>query len=296
MTRFAVVCNPTKLDDVADAQELVRQYADAHGWELVAWLETTPDDVGHGQTEEAVGQGVDLVIAWGGDGTVRAVADVVAGTDVALGIIPAGTGNLLCRNLAIPLNDPEQALDIALAGESQRIDVGKFSLDGGPEETFLVIAGAGLDADVMDNTDDAAKERIGWFAYVGGVVRSLVGDGFKARNYTDGKFKRVRSIMACNCGIIGGGLNLAPDALIDDGELDLVALAPKWGWLPVVVNIMMRGRIDSDEVRRGRGKRATFEFDRPVLAQVDGDTLTKARTVRARVEPQALTVRVPTSR
>lgn len=291
-----MVCNPTKLPAHVGARDLVRHHAEAHGFEMVAWLDTTPDDVGHGQTQQAIAAGADLVVAWGGDGTVRAVADVLTGSDVALGIIPAGTGNLLCRNLAIPLNDSAQALDIALAGDSRRIDVGKFSLDGGAEETFLVIAGAGLDADVMDNTDDAAKERMGWLAYVGGVLRSLVGDGFKARDYTRGKFKRVRSIMACNCGIIGGGLNLAPDALIDDGELDLVVLAPKRGWLPVMFNIMMRGRIDSDEVRRDRGKRATFEFDRPVLAQVDGDTLTKARTVRARVVPQALTVRVPTSR
>src|SRR5699024_2373717 len=118
-----------------------------NGWEDPLILETTEDDPGRGPAEEAVAAGVDVVIAGGGDGTVRAVADALVGTDVALGILPLGTGNLLARNLDVVLDRPEWALRTALTGTSALIDTGTLRVDpDGEATTFLVMAGIGFDA------------------------------------------------------------------------------------------------------------------------------------------------------
>lgn len=292
MTSLAVVVNPTKLADSSDARRHVNDGCQAAGWGEALWLETTADDVGFGQARKALEAGADVVVAWGGDGTVRAVADVLKGTDTPLAIVPAGTGNLLCRNLGIPLGDVDAALRIAVDGDERRIDVGQFTLDDGRTETFLVIAGVGFDAHVMDETNEAVKKRIGWIAYVGGVARAMFRRGFRVLR-PDGKIVRAGSVMVCNCGILGGGLTIAPDASPDDGLLDLVILAPKGGWLRVFIDVVSRLRRGTRRVQRTRGESVTYKFDRPVLAQVDGDTLVETPSIRARVARSSLTVRVP---
>src|ERR1700761_7595641 len=123
MSRAAVVVNPTKLDDGETFRKSVGQAMDDHGWDEPLWLETTPDDPGRGQAESAVAAGVSLVLAGGGDGTVTACAEGVAGAGVPLGIIPLGTGNLLARNLGLPLG-AEEALAVALDGRERAVDAG----------------------------------------------------------------------------------------------------------------------------------------------------------------------------
>lgn len=104
--QIAIVLNPVADEEVA--QRLVAAVED-RGLE-VTWLETTPDDPGRGQAEAALAAGAELVIACGGDGTVRACVEALAGSDAALAVIPAGTGNLLARNLGIP-DDTKEALE-----------------------------------------------------------------------------------------------------------------------------------------------------------------------------------------
>jgi diacylglycerol kinase family enzyme len=137
MTRAAVVVNPTKLDDDEAFRKSVRQIMDDHGWDEPLWLETTPDDPGRGQAESAVSAGVDLVLACGGDGTVTACAEGVTGTGVPLAIIPMGTGNLLARNVGVPMG-MDEALAVALGGVQQPIDAGRVN-----GTLFVVMAGLG---------------------------------------------------------------------------------------------------------------------------------------------------------
>ena len=156
--RCAVVANPTKLSD-ADATQ-VRERLSSAGYDEPLWLETSKDDPGRAMTQQAVDAGVDLVLAAGGDGTIRVVAAGLAGTDIAMAIIPAGTGNLLARNLSVPL-DVAGALDIALGVDERRIDTVVLRVDGGEPDRFAVMAGTGLDAMIMDGVDERLKKFIG---------------------------------------------------------------------------------------------------------------------------------------
>ena len=165
--RSAVVINPAKFTDLDAQRETVCAALASAGSPDPLWLETTVSDPGCGQAREAVREGVDVVFACGGDGTVRAVAEGLADSDVRLAILPAGTGNLLVANLDLP-SDVDDAVALATAGGRRRIDLGE--LDGHP---FAVMAGMGFDAAMMESTSEPLKKRLGWPAYVIGGLRRL---------------------------------------------------------------------------------------------------------------------------
>ncbi len=144
MPLAAVVVNPTKVDDPDAVRAQITRICVEHGWSEPLWLETTADDPGSGQTREALERGADVVMAHGGDGTVRAVAEVLAGTRTPLGLLPAGTGNLLARNMDATLDDVEGSVRIALTGDDRAVDVGWMTVDDGDERAFLVMAGLRL--------------------------------------------------------------------------------------------------------------------------------------------------------
>ena len=166
--RVAVVLNPSKFEDAEMFRTRVREVVEKLEGAEVVFYETTVEDPGRGQTRRALQEGADLVVAAGGDGTVRLVSSVLAGTDTRMAIIPAGTGNLLARNLDIPLEDPTAAMTAALSGKDRQIDVGWLRSGGSvseaaasAEQIFLVIAGFGADAEMIGHTDDTLKKRLG---------------------------------------------------------------------------------------------------------------------------------------
>jgi diacylglycerol kinase family enzyme len=133
----AVIFNPSSGGDTAsERSDRIRRAIEETGKKLI-WLETTPQDSGQGLAKDAVGQGADLVIATGGDGTVMACATALAGSKVPLAVLPLGTGNLVAANFDIP-NDLDQALEIALECRRRRIDLG--AIGGG---RFVIAAGMG---------------------------------------------------------------------------------------------------------------------------------------------------------
>jgi diacylglycerol kinase family enzyme len=165
----AVVYNPVKvpLDRVRRA---VQAREREHGWGESRWYETSREDSGLRAAEEALAGGPAVVIVAGGDGTVRTVAEAVYESGTPLALIPAGTGNLLARNLHLPLNNVEGAVAAAFEGTTRAVDVAVAELEdeNGVKRThvFLVMAGIGLDAEMAENTSAWAKRRLAWFAYV----------------------------------------------------------------------------------------------------------------------------------
>ena len=129
MRTAAIVANPSKIDDPASVRRQLTAELDRAGWAEPLWLETTVEDSGTGQTQQALRAGVDLVCALGGDGTVRCVADRLIGRPTPLAILSAGTGNLLARNLRVRHKSYAASLRTALHGRTQVIDSMQIALD-----------------------------------------------------------------------------------------------------------------------------------------------------------------------
>lgn len=230
--RFGIVWNPTKID--GDALRDAVTAAVPEDTELM-WWETAADDPGRAMATEAVRADCDVVLAVGGDGTVRTVAEVLASAGEqapALGIVPQGTGNLLARNLGIPLGSIPKALNVIAAGNERRIDMGWTRTDDAETETgFLVMVGFGLDAHMLAETDDDLKDKAGWLAYVAAMGRAVTASETVDFHITldDGEEQTLsgHTLLIGNCGDIQGGVTLLPDAVVDDGRLDLLLISAR---------------------------------------------------------------------
>src|SRR5919199_4037432 len=297
-----VVANPTKFTDADAEVEWLEERSVELGWARPVWLETTVDDPGVGQTRVGVRAGAHAVLAYGGDGTVRAVASALTDTGVPLGLLPAGTGNLLARNLAVPFTDLDAALAVALTGPERRIDVGSAQIDVSGEdqpprtETFLVMAGLGFDAEVMATVGHRLKQRVGWWAYVVAGARRLRGRQTKVVLQLDDSEalrRRLRSVIVGNCGELTGGVRLMPEARPDDGRLDVVVVAPRGvvGWMAVTGAVLTRSRWGHPVVEHFTCRRVEVRAEKPLHVQLDGDPAGMARVLRAEVQPAALVVR-----
>ncbi|WP_104168180.1 diacylglycerol kinase family protein [Arthrobacter sp. SX1312] len=300
--RVALVLNPTKLQAHA-ARALVEQACSDAGWTPPLILETTIADPGTGQAEQALAAGADLVIAAGGDGTVRAVARALAHQPAALGLLPLGTGNLLVRNLGLPYNDVAGCLRLALHGFERRIDMGRITLRNEhtmtvSEYPFLVMGGIGFDASVMAATKDDLKEKYGWLAYSEAGMRHLPGRRRRISISLDGQppqTRKVRSLLVANCGKLPAGVDFVPDARIDDGYLDVVVLSPRslLGWTFMAAKILLRHRGGIPVISYYRAREVTVWSGEPIATQLDGDASGTVTSMTARADPGALMVRVP---
>ncbi len=319
-SRVTIIYNPVK-SGVEELRRRVVDRAGRHGWTDPVFVETTEENPGHGQSAEAVADGAGLVIACGGDGTVRAVAQGLIGTGVPMGMVPLGTGNLLARNLDIPLDDIDSALRVAMGGQSRSIDVGEVRYTDGEghsrDDVFLVMLGAGMDADMIAGTNDGLKARVGWFAYVGAFVTTLLrGHRIKVEYSLDDRpttRTRARTLLVANCGMLQAGMVLLPDAVIDDGLLDVLALRAKGvlGWIRTVYVLVAHtflhrlSRIRKRDAKPDRERSETTPLDflqgnrvsatvleKPAAFQIDGEDSGTVTEFSARIKRRGLTVRV----
>ncbi|MGI8682688.1 MAG: diacylglycerol/lipid kinase family protein [Mycobacteriales bacterium] len=288
-TRVAVVFNPTSGAEPA----AVREALAAAGLTDLAWLETTTDDPGAGVTRRAIAEGVALVIAAGGDGTVMACVTAAAGTDVPLAVLPVGTGNLLARNFDIPL-ELAAAARIAAAGVHRRVDVGAIE-----DERFAVMAGMGFDAAMLRDAPPALKDRLGWPAYiVSGLqnVRRTPMTSFDLR-LDDGApvRRRGRGVLVGNVGRLQGGLPVLPDARGDDGLLDVAVLAPRRlrDWAGLAARIVLRRQPRPEQLETWRAARVEIRADRALPVQLDGDVRPSTDRLLVQTQPAALALCVP---
>ncbi|WP_454117928.1 diacylglycerol/lipid kinase family protein [Microbacterium lacticum] len=315
--RAALVYNPTKVDG-DDLRATVTEHATAAGWGEPLVFETTVDDLGDGVTREALDAGAAVVLVAGGDGTVRAVSQGMADSHVPLAIVPSGTGNLLARNLGLPLAKPEAMVAAAFDGDVHAIDVGyaRLTRPGGDHEehAFVVMGGMGLDAAMIANTRGDLKKRVGWVAYVDGAAKSLV----KAKPFPvmyqvlGHRMHRadVQSVLFANCGSLPAGLELIPEASVTDGDLDIVIFQPKTalGWLAVWRRVawdnsvlrrfragrrILRLRTKDNSVRYAKGPGVELAASQAQPVQLDGDEFGEATAVSVRINAGALRLAVP---
>lgn len=302
-SRIAIVWNPSKVEQEVLKDAISGAFDDSYD---IRWWETTPEDPGRGMGKEALEDDRDLVIAVGGDGTVRAVAESLAGSDAALGIVPQGTGNLLARNLEVPLTNMTAALERIRDGEPQRIDLGWVSYDGA-EHAFAVMVGFGIDAQMLVETDDDLKSKAGWLAYVEAMGRALAGtemtditlaiDGEKA------VAARGHTMLIGNCGMIQGGIRLLPDALIDDGKLDVLMISADGAlqWLDTLRSFVWDNGIrrffasddeavSTDSTQHLPVETISVELAKPLMFEIDGEEIGEVDSFDVRVQPGALLV------
>lgn len=313
----AVIYNPIKVDlDIL--REAVTVEAAAAGWGETVWFETSIDDVGQGATKKALEKDVDLIIAAGGDGTVRAVAEAVRGHNTPVALLPSGTGNLLARNLKLTLDDMPNSVKAAFTGSDRKIDLGVIEIERDDRtrdrHVFVVMAGMGIDAKMIKNTDDDLKAKAGWAAYVQAIAKSLRDPNeLHLRFQLDGgKRKRatVHTIILGNCGSLPANILLMPDAVVDDGLFDLLLMRPggalgwirlwvKVAWTNGIVRRTKAGKALAGERRNDgdlhyeTGTQFIARLSRPEEIELDGDGFGQATAFNAWIEPGALTVRVP---
>jgi diacylglycerol kinase family enzyme len=292
VSRAAVVVNPVKLDDPEKFRAAVRSALAEHGWSEPMWLDTTPEDPGAGQARAAAKASADLVLACGGDGTVTAAATGLTGTGVPLAVIPLGTGNLLARNLALPINLGD-ALTVALTGSTRRLDAGTAN-----GSLFLTMAGLGLDAKMLDGASEPVKKRFGWGAYVASALRHLRDRPMRVSLRIDSSpplRRRASGVIVGNVGALQGGLPLLPDARPDDGRLDVVVLTARgWGgWLAVAIHVLLRRPGESTQVTRRTFAELRIDADRAQLWELDGEVMGRTRRLVITIRPGTLLLRVP---
>ena len=296
-SRLAVIVNPVKVGDIGAFRRLVRDAATAHGWDEPLWFETTVEDPGTGMAEAALAAEVEMVMVAGGDGTVRVVCTELARTGVSIGVVPLGTGNLLARNLGIPLHGAD-AVEVALSGQDRAVDAVSLGGDELDETCFMVMAGLGLDAAIMEGAPAQLKARMGWTAYFVSALRQLRYPAVTVEITVDDRppvRRRARTVVVGNVGSLQAGIPLLPDARIDDGMLDVVVIAPRrlLGWVALAARVLSRARRTDERLDRMTGRSVLVRAERVTPRQLDGDPVLPGREIRAQVMAGTLLVRVP---
>ena len=299
MALVAFVVNRTLLRDPRRFLQRCRTAATDRGWD--PWF----GPAGGAQdslalTRGAVAAGASLVFAAGGDGTVRACAEALAGTGVPLAIVPLGTANLTARALGVPAR-AGRAVEAGFGGRDLTIDLGRLTGAGGAGAGgtwFTAMAGIGLDAAVVAAAGERLKRRLGWAAYAAAGARRLA---LPPREFTirlDGAEplrRRARSVVVANAGLLPGGFTLLPGARLDDGVLDVGILAPSggWDWIRLAGRVLARGRRQDRALDCLQARHVQVSADAVLPRQVDGEIIAPGRALTVLVCPGTLVVRLP---
>jgi diacylglycerol kinase (ATP) len=246
----------------------------------------------------AAARGADLVVAAGGDGTVRSCAEGLAGSPVPLGIVPLGTANLLARTLGIRQH-PHAALACALAapgGRERGTADRRIDLAVADGTVFTAMAGMGLDAAVVSAA--RFKHHLGWLSYAISGAAHLASPPASFTVRLDGRApitRQARSVVVGNSGLLPGGFTLLPDARVDDGLLDVAILAPHgpFGWPAVAARVLSGGHGGDGHLELLRASEVEITADRVLPREADGDLVGPAGGLSVSVRRAWLTVRVP---
>lgn len=288
--RVAIVANEEKLSKT-DAGTLRGCLAEL-GFDDVSWTAVTKGSAATKAVRRAVERGADRVIVAGGDGTVRAAVQALAGGDIPLAVMPTGTANLFAGALSLP-TDPAGVVGAMASGNTRRIDTGVCN-----DLSFAVMAGTGLDAMMIDAADDQ-KEQLGTLAYVkAGIAAARDRTPFVARVTVDGSrfFEgEATCVLVGNLGTLKGGVEAFPDASPTDGLLDVgvVTATGLREWGSVMVSAVRKKQTLSGHTHIGHGSDITVKLDGKHRFELDGGTKGTARKLVYSVRPSSLSVCVP---
>jgi diacylglycerol kinase (ATP) len=293
--RVLVLTNP--LARRAALAPQVARTLERNGWTVEAVSATDPGGLEE-HARRAVREGVDLVVALGGDGTVTHVASALAGSGVPLGIVPGGTGNLLAGNLGIP-GRPDAAMRVLLSGVPRRIDLGRAE-SGGRARHFVVACGVGFDARVMAAARPGAKRHLGKLAYMATAVALTPRiRNVPVRLTIDGVLRETEAaeIFVANVGSMTAWLRPRRPIAPDDGFLDVIvvrASGPLGGALAAweAIRFSDAGDHPGGRISRALGREIRIEATPPLPMELDGDVGGSTPLV-ATVEAGAISVLVP---
>jgi diacylglycerol kinase (ATP) len=290
MTSIAVIAHQKKT--LGGGLPELRQLLTERGFSDPIWYEVAKSRKAPGMARKAIEKGADLLLLWGGDGTMQRCIDEVADSDVTIAILPAGTANLLATNLGVP-HDLPAAVDIALYGARRRLDVGVIN-----GERFAVMAGAGFDAIMMQQADGALKDRFGRLAYVWTGARATQTDPVKMTIKVDGTpwFKdKASCLLLGNMGTLSGGLTAFPQARPDDGQLEIGVVTADGAvdWARVLTRLATGRAERSKLVRTTRGRKVDVKLSRAMPYELDGGARPAKQRLRAKIKPGAITICVP---
>jgi diacylglycerol kinase family enzyme len=306
VSKLAVIYNPQKIT-LAQVKKLFQ-----NSKAQPEYFATDKSTLGARATKEALAGGAKKIMVAGGDGTLRQVVQQVAGKDVAIGIIPIGTGNVLARNLKLPLT-LEGSTKRALEGSAYAIDLGVAKVirpDGKLEEFFFTgIAGVGMDARLMQNTQDDLKKKVGWIAYIEGGIRSLPLKFERFDVSIAGQTRTLKSysLLVGNVGWLPGAISMMPDARLDDGQLDLAAIGPRriWNWIDFFSRITWQNKVvrpiavgrkwmeataNVKTLENLSGERIRIRPHSPAPMQLDGDPIGDVVEVDFSIQQKAIKI------
>jgi diacylglycerol kinase (ATP) len=288
--RVAVIAHTGKTLD-GGLTELRRELA-VYGITAPDWHEVPKSRKAPKHVRKALKNGADLVIVWGGDGMVQRCVDVLAGSKATIGIIPAGTANLLATNLGIP-KDLKAAVAIAFGSNRRKLDVGRINGEG-----FAVMAGAGFDARMIGAADGPLKDRFGRLAYVWTGAKSVRVKPFEAKIEVDGKKwfgGKASCILVGNVGRLFGGIEAFENAEPDDGafELGVVTADGAVAWMRTIARAAIDTASASPYTETTKARKIRIRLDRKVPYELDGGDRTKTRDLRITIEPGAVRIAVP---
>jgi diacylglycerol kinase (ATP) len=290
MTSVAVIAHARKT--LGGGLVELRGVLAAAGVDDPLWFEVPKSKFAPDCIREAIERGADLLFVWGGDGIVQRCIDAVGDAPVVLAILPAGTGNLLARNLEIPI-DLEQAVEVGLHGARRTIDVGRVN-----GERFAVMAGTGLDALMIRDADRALKDRFGRAAYVWTGAKHLKMQPFRARIDVDGTRwfdGKAGCILVGNVGKVFGGVEAFDDVSPEDGllELGVVTARGVTQWTRALVRTAIGSADRSKFVQTTKAKKIRIKLDRKMPYELDGGDEKPVDRLKIRIEPAAVTICVP---
>jgi len=290
MTSVAVIAHQNKT--LGGGLPELRRLLTDRGFSQPIWYEVRKSRKAPAMARKALEKGADLLLLWGGDGTVQRCIDEVAGSAVTVAVLPAGTANLLATNLGVP-HDLPAAVDIALYGARRRLDVGVVN-----GERFAVMAGAGFDAIMMQEADGGLKDRFGRLAYVWTGARASQTRPVKMSVKVDGTswFKgRASCLLLGNMGTLSGGLTAFPEARPDDGELEIGVVTAEGPveWARVLTRLATGHADRSKLVHSTRGRKVDVKLGRAVPYELDGGARPPKKRLRAKIEPGVISICVP---